>query len=582
VLFEAFKKMRRERAEEPAFLVAAGDRSLPISWRQFTDDISAVAVGILSRCPGGKIALLGENSYEWIVAHAATIFSGAVAVPIDVNLSAAEIAARLDKVGASALVYSALYAEKAAAVGRLCPKVVVSAFGSSEAETFIAEAKARLRAGEASVFDGPGPDTAATSMIVFTSGTTSEPRGAELAVDGLSAFAAFAGMQLKLSPGKRSLMLLPLFHIYGIAATYAMLSAGVVLGICPDYRRIYDALVRFKADFVFLVPALADILTAKIEQRERNTAVESGRLLEWICSGGAPLSPRTHERLNALGIKVVAAYGLTETTALFAISSLEEGASVGSAGKVCNLPEVEAKVSPSGELLIRGPNVLKRYYGEKDASASPVDSDGFLHTGDAGRIDGDGTVWVTGRLSRTIVLSSGKKVAPEELETKILLHPGINEVVVRGDGERREISAEIFASVPDEEVYSAISALNGSLPTYKRIKKVFIRKKPFPRTASGKISLAKMASGGKSQFSWSSWLMVGAGVVSLVVFVVEIIAWRYAAAQESRTMSLVYGISEAIQQVMLVLVAVALFVCARKFSRMIRSGGRRRRPGGEK
>ena len=91
-----------------------------------------------------------------------------------------------------------------------------------------------------------------------------------------------------------------------------------------------------------------------------------------------------------------------------------------------------------------------------------------------------------------------------------------------------------------------------------------------------------MASGGKSQFSWSSWLMVGAGVVSLAVFVVEIIAWRYAAAQESRTMSLVYGISEAIQQVMLVLVAVALFVCAWKVSRVVRGRGKRRRQGGAK
>jgi long-chain acyl-CoA synthetase len=579
VLFEAFKKMRRERAEEPAFLVAAGDRSLPISWRQFTDDISAVAVGILSRCPGGKIALLGENSYEWIVAHAATIFSGAVAVPIDVNLSAAEIAARLDKVGASALVYSALYAEKAAAVGRLCPKVVVSAFGSSEAETFIAEAKARLRAGEASVFDGPGPDTAATSMIVFTSGTTSEPRGAELAVDGLSAFAAFAGMQLKLSPGKRSLMLLPLFHIYGIAATYAMLSAGVVLGICPDYRRIYDALVRFKADFVFLVPALADILAAKIEQRERIAAVSAVKLPEWICSGGAPLSPRTHERLKALGIKVVAAYGLTETTALFAISSLAEGARIGSAGKVCSLPEVETKVLSSGEFLIRGPNVLRHYYEEKD---SPLDSDGYFHTGDVGRIDEDGTVWVVGRLSRTIVLSSGKKVAPEELEAKILLHPGIDEVVVSGEGERREISAEIFASVPAEEVYSAISALNDSLPTYKRIKKVFIRETPFPRTASGKISLAKKALKTKGRHAPASWVMVGAGIISLAVFAVEIVAQRFASVQESRTMSLVYGVNEAVQQVMLVLLAVALFVCAWKVSRVVRGGGKRRRQGGAK
>ena len=134
---------------------------------------------------------------------------------------------------------------------------------------------------------------------------------------------------------------------------------------------------------------------------------------------------------------------------------------------------------------------MKGYFKDPEASAAMIDRDGWLHTGDIGKIDDDGYVWLTGRLSRTIVLSSGKKVAPEELEERISSMPGVIEVVVCGEGESREIRAEVYASVPEESVRRGINALNAMLPVYKRINKVTVRKMPFPRTASGKIKLGE-------------------------------------------------------------------------------------------
>jgi acyl-CoA synthetase (AMP-forming)/AMP-acid ligase II len=251
---------------------------------------------------------------------------------------------------------------------------------------------------------------------------------------------------------------------------------------------------RFRANFLFLVPALADILANKIAQHGPSAETVLGTPIDWILVGGAPLARRTYERLMALGIRPLGGYGLTETTSLYSLAPIDDPRP-GSAGLCCHgFGGMEAKVSPDGELLLRGPAVLKGYYKEPTRTADVLDADGWFKTGDIGRIDEDGYVWITGRASRTIVLSSGKKVAPEELEEKILSIPGIHEVVVSGDGTTRELIAEVYAVVSEETVKRQIDALNRQQPVHKRINRIVARKEPFPRTASGKIQVRPSAS----------------------------------------------------------------------------------------
>ncbi len=492
-IFEAFKSNRDEHPDSTAFLIAAGDRSIPITWKQFADDISAIAWVIRTYAAGGTIGLLGENSYEWITGHAACVFSGATVVPIEVNLSAAEIAERLSFTGAAALIHSALYTEKANDVKKLVPGIVIGGFGSLSTDFFIDQGRRALAKGAVSVFDGPPPDERRTSMIVFTSGTTSKPHGAELALEGVAAFAEYTQAQLKMKRGDRSLMALPLHHIFGLCTTYLMLAQGVALGVCPDFRRLYDTVARFRVNYIFLVPALAGILADKIAQRASSAEAAFGTPIDWILVGGAPLPRRTYENLASLGIQALGGYGLTETTSLYSIATFGADPHVGSAGRACDLPGIETRVAEDGRLQIRGPCVMKGYYREPERTAQAISADGWFDTGDIGRIDGDGYVWITGRASRTIVLSSGKKIAPEELEERILALPGIREVVVSGDGESREIRAEIFAAIPEATVRREMASLNGNLPVYKRVKTVVVRTEPFPRTASGKIQLPKSA-----------------------------------------------------------------------------------------
>ncbi len=493
MLFETFKKNRLEHPNEAAFLIAAGDRSVPVSWKQFTDDIALVCYLIEKHnAKGTRVGILGENSYPWVVGHAACLLSGVIAVPLDPNLSAPELAKRLNFVEAKYLVHSALYHEKAADMQKLVPGLVIGSFGSRMTDKLLRFALKALELLRKTIWDREEVDVDSTAMMVFTSGTTSEPRAVELTVRAIETFIRSTTRMLPMHWGDRSLLLLPLHHIYGVCVTYAMLSRGVALGVCPDFRRIYDAFERFGANFAFLVPALADILAAKIEQRGSTAEEALGQPIDWLVTGGAPLSRATYARLTKLDIPVLGAYGLTETCAAFSMSKLSDGPRPCSAGRVSLLPEVETTVSSDGELLVRGPNVMKGYYKMPERTAQAIDAEGWFHTGDLGRIEADGYVWITGRKSRTIVLSSGKKIAPEELEDKLLSIPGVQEVVVRGEEGHatHHIYAEVYARAEDETaIRRAVILLNGTLPTHQRIKTVSFRAEPFPRTASGKIKV---------------------------------------------------------------------------------------------
>ena len=495
MLFEAFKKMREERPMSAAFLVTSGDLALPITWRQFTDDIDIVVHLIRTYAPGAKVGILGENSYEWMVAHAAILFSGAVAIPIDMNLNPQEIAERMKFTGAVALVHSSLYEDKAREAGRMTPGLVVAGFGTIKTERFLDKLRGAFGLGDSIwrndhlELDEDSTGEPQTSMIVFTSGTTSKPRGAELTLKSLESSYMNWAAAIPMAPGQRSLMLLPLHHIFGVCTTYLMLAHGVALGVCPDFRRIYDACERFRVNFAFLVPALAEILAQKIQQKGNSAEAALGKPIDFILTGGAALPRRTYEHLTALGIKTITGYGLTETCALYSVTPLAGDPHVGAQGLVAQLKSVETKVSESGELLIRGPCVMKGYYKQPEKTAEVIDADGWYHTGDIGGIDADGFVWISGRAKRTIILSSGKKIAPEELEEKLLQLPGVREALVSGEGESREIKAEIYPSMSEDFVRKAVSELNLTLPVYKRIKTVVVRKEPFPRTSSGKIKV---------------------------------------------------------------------------------------------
>ncbi len=479
-LFQMFKRNRDERPDSVAFLLAEGETTRTVSWRAFALDVEAGGLLLAKFFPKATVALLGENSYDWMRAHVSAMFAGHVVVPLETNLTPAEIADRLAFTGVRILFHSPVCAERAHAVAKLLSGLHVLEFGSERYTLRMDEAKAALAAGRPGLFSLPPRDLAETSTIMFTSGTTSKPRGVELTLGTFGAFAESAARALPLAAGARSLMVLPLYHIFGIASVYFMLARGVALGVCPDFRRMYDGVKRFEVTGLFLVPALLEILAQKLEMRGEVK-------LDWVGTGGALLPERTRERFAKLRLKVIQVYGLTETCALFSMSPLDDPRP-DTAGLASPISEV--RVSEDGELLIRGPSVMKGYYREPALTAQAI-TEGWFHTGDTGTIDERGYVHVVGRRNRTIVLDSGKKIAPEELEERLMRLPGIHEALVSGDGTTRDLKAEVYATVPEETVQRQIAALNRQLPVYKRIRVIVARSEPFPRTGSGKIKVAK-------------------------------------------------------------------------------------------
>ena len=178
MLFEAFQRNLRERPDEAAFMIAAGDRSLPISWRRFADDISAVSWVIRRYSPGAVIGLMGENSYEWITAHAACLFSGVCVIPVDINLSAEETAARLKRVGAKTLGYSSLYEEKALKVHQLLPDLTLGGFGSFRSDELLSRAREALAGGRYGRLVPDSVDGLAAALAEFVR----DPRSCDPAV----------------------------------------------------------------------------------------------------------------------------------------------------------------------------------------------------------------------------------------------------------------------------------------------------------------------------------------------------------------------------------------------------------------
>jgi long-chain acyl-CoA synthetase len=163
----------------------------------------------------------------------------------------------------------------------------------------------------------------------------------------------------------------------------------------------------------------------------------------------------------------------------------------GSAGFSFADSQTQTKASAEGELLIKGPSVFKGYFEDEVSTQKVFTDDGWFKTGYLGKIDASNNVWITGRISRMIIFDTGKKVSPEEVESKITALPGIEEALVYSAGDDRVITAQIYSKLSKEAVEKLIFKLNRRLPVYMRIRELIIRDTPLPRTTSGKIKVQR-------------------------------------------------------------------------------------------
>jgi long-chain acyl-CoA synthetase len=465
---------------EPERIVASrpfGDNWQPVTAKEFEDEIRAVAKGLIASGinEGDRVAIMARTRYEWTILDFAIWYSGAVPVPIYETSSAEQVDWILSDSGAVAIIVeTSVLAEVVKPVMPAACKLIWSITDNAlstltEAGKSISDDVVTQRRNSLT------PESLAT--LIYTSGTTGKPKGVQLThanflsecgnvVNGAS--------DLFLKPGGSTLLFLPVAHVFGRMVQIGAITAGLHLAHCGDITRLPADLASFKPTFVLAVPRIFEKIynggeakaeaagKGKIFAKAAEVAIAysqgldtkkispmlriqhglfdklvyakiragMGGRVEAAISGGAPLGERLGHFYRGAGIRVLEGYGLTETTA-GATLNLTWAHEVGSVGKP--IPGNTIKIAEDGEVLIKGPIVMKGYWKNDAANAEVFTSDRFFKTGDLGRIDDAGFLYIVGRKKELIVTAGGKNVAPAVLEDRLRSHPLISQCMVVGD-----------------------------------------------------------------------------------------------------------------------------------------------------
>lgn len=490
--------------------------TISITYAQFLHDVESMGAWLIEQgYMRQKIAILGENSYSWLVVHFAATCSGNVAVPIDRDLPPHEIRRILQHSGTALLAYSEAYADEAiAASGSDIQRISMQILSEciKDGRAYIDNGDRRFMACEV--------EQDALAVLVYTSGTMGTSKGVMLSHRNLASDTV-ATCQNNLVK-KASILILPLHHAFGFTAgvTCNMLQ-GLCIYINISLKNLSADLLEAKPFYIPAVPMIFEGMLKRIwENAEalggagklksalmisnllRHIGIDVRRILfrkvnnafggelVYAVSGGGPISDSCIKGLEGFGITVINGYGLTECSPIVATNRNKSICS-GSVGFPVSCNEVrinDMDDSGEGEILVRGSNVMLGYYNDPEANDEAF-IDGWFRTGDLGQFDRYGNLFVTGRLKNLIVLGNGKNVHPEELEESIAGIAGVKEVLVFADNER--IIAEVFPDPSmdgfENRIRDAVFALNRTQPTHKQIADIRFRNTPFEKTTTQKI-----------------------------------------------------------------------------------------------
>jgi long-chain acyl-CoA synthetase len=417
--------------------------------------------------PGDRVGLLSENRLEWLIADMGILTAAAVNVPPHAPLSARQIHFQLADSGVRWLFVSSreqlakleqvrgqlpllqgtvlfdeskeLSGEHAAGVvpdeskelsGEHAAGVVPWPSFLQRGRQKLPQLAAELRGREAAL----APDDLAT--IMYTSGTTGNPKGVMLTHANLVSNVVAALEAQQHGPNDVLLGWLPFSHIYARTVDhYQSIAAGALLCLAESVEAVIENLSEVQPTHVSCVPrfyekVLTTFATPDRDETGRRLKKLFGPRIEWLGSGGAPLPKAIGEAFQEAGLVILEGYGLTETSPVISFNRKTSNR-IGTVGQP--LPGVQVAIAPDGEVLCRGPNVMKGYWNNPEATAAAL-SDGWLHTGDLGQLDADGFLSITGRKKELLVLSNGKKVVPPQIEGLLLGDDCIDQVAVYGEG----------------------------------------------------------------------------------------------------------------------------------------------------
>ena len=542
-----------ERHGERPFLLRSG----PGGWSGYSYAAAAAAVrafaALLERegvRPGARVGLQSDNRPEWGLAYLSVLAAGAVVVPLDAQLKEQELGELLASAEATHAIGDARHLPLlgAARIARRPALRILSLDpgpGGGHWELALRE------------FEGAPPrpplaDTHDLAVLLFTSGTMGQAKGVMLSHANLLFNVEAVVRVFEFGPADRLLSILPLHHTLestggllcplrvgaSVCSARGLSSrdlredlstsrATVLIGVPLLYEKLMTGIEKGIADAPWPTRWLARALIGTSRLVRRAIGVRLGRALarplrrragldglRMFVTGAAPISPEVFWRYIDLGWPMLEGYGLTETSPVVCANRLRDP-SPGAVG--WPLPGVDVRIVDAdpdgdGELVVRGPNVMLGYWRQPELTAEVL-NDGWLHTGDLGRVLPDGRVCITGRLKNMIATAAGKKIYPEEIEVQLANSPYVLEVVVTGGldarGEREEVHAHVF---PNRVALEALAGSQGracddafvegvlraeverlgeALAPYKRVKRLIVRSTEFPKTSTGKIRRAR-------------------------------------------------------------------------------------------
>ena len=503
-----------------------------------TKQFASYLITDLQMQKGERLAILSESMPEMGACVFASVISGMVTVPLDNKLTIYELESILSSCEPAVLAVSQANLDKGLELQKRIPSIkhiVIMdepTFDSKYPSLYSLPTGRECKWRHRSLRD--------TALIIYTSGTTGAPKGVQTTFGNMTC--QVWGMS-KILPeilpheNVNLLSILPMNHLFELTVGFStFLNRGSSI-FYPQSLKPKDVLGDMrekKIDFMIVVPAFMKLLKNTIEAEIRTLPADERILFEksyaaaeyitdyairrqlfrsilakfggnfyGFITGGAPLDPSVGEFFERIGIKVFQCYGLSETSPIISVDRGDDRKLM-SVGLV--LDSYDAKIDPeTGELLVKGPSVMKGYYKNPEKTAEVMEEDGWLHTGDIGEFDSDGRLYITGRIKNLIVLSGGKKVFPEEVESVLEQNPNFAEVCVFGakrtsgakDGTEEIMTVivpteEILAKYPNENdlqsfIGQEVKKLSVQLAPYKRPVNIVVRKEPFPRTATRKV-----------------------------------------------------------------------------------------------
>jgi len=516
-LVDVFRNLE-ERARPDLLLHKKDGRWTPISTEAFGAGVRAVsaALATLDVPGGGAVVLLSENRPEWPTIDFACQCHGAVLVPVFPTMVADQVEYIVRDCGATvAFASTPEQAAKLLKAQPKCPKlkhvfVFDHAGGGGKPYAELVADGRRSHAADPSAFDARAdarrPGDLAT--IIYTSGTTGEPKGAMLMQSNFVSNVLAGCSVLPFDGSAVALSFLPLSHVFERLIEYCYYHRGATVAFAESIDKLRDNLGEVNPHLFGAVPrvyekvygrvmdkvdagspakkrlfanAIAvgkEVLALRAEKKTPGGALALqhflyerlvfrkirealGTRFRFAVSGGAPLSRELAEFFWAIGVEVYEGYGLTETSPVIAVNG-PAAWRLGTVGRI--LPGVECRIAGDGEILTRGPHVMKGYYGKPEATAEAIDPDGWFHTGDIGVIDGDGFLKITDRKKEIIVNSNGKNIAPAPIESALKADPFVGQPVVVGD-RRKFLSCLIvpnFEKLRDWAKKNGLSGLSDS------------------------------------------------------------------------------------------------------------------------